>query len=63
MFQLQTCFDVRFPQHPQDLVKSGAVCLTYPSAFAERTGAAHWEILLRARAIENQSYVFGSAQM
>jgi len=60
---LQTCFDLRFPQQSQDLVKAGAVSLSYPSAFTERTGAAHWEILLRARAIENQCYVFCSAQI
>jgi len=60
---LQTCFDIRFPRHSQDLVKAGAVSLTYPASFTEVTGAAHWEVLLRARAIENQCYVFGSAQI
>ncbi|KAF8324036.1 carbon-nitrogen hydrolase [Clavulina sp. PMI_390] len=60
---LQTCFDVRFSDSARALVqKHNVTALTYPSAFAERTGAAHWEVLLRARAIENQCYVFGSAQ-
>lgn len=44
------------------LRKSGASILTYPSAFAQSTGAAHWETLLRARAIENQCYVIAAAQ-
>jgi Carbon-nitrogen hydrolase len=61
--QLQTCYDLRFTQESNQLVKHGAQCLTYPSAFALHTGAAHWELLLRARAVENQCYVFGSAQM
>lgn len=60
--QLQTCFDVRFVEDSNELTRLGATALTYPSAFAVNTGAAHWEILLRARAIENQCYVFGSAQ-
>lgn len=60
---LQTCFDVRFSEPSRLLTQAGAVALTFPSAFAERTGAAHWEVLLRARAIENQSYVFASAQI
>jgi len=40
----------------------GAEILTYPSAFTYQTGAAHWEVILRARAIENQSYVVAAAQ-
>lgn len=42
--------------------KFGAEILTYPSAFTHHTGAAHWEVLLRARAIENQCYVVAAAQ-
>lgn len=60
--KLQTCFDMRFVQASNELVQQGAEALAYPSAFAVNTGAAHWEVLLRARAIENQCYVFGSAQ-
>ncbi|KAF9515061.1 hypothetical protein BS47DRAFT_1294493 [Hydnum rufescens UP504] len=60
---LQTCYDLRFTQESNRLAKHGAQCLTYPSAFALHTGAAHWELLLRARAVENQCYVFGSAQI
>lgn len=45
------------------LRKNGATYLTYPSAFAYSTGLAHWESLLRARAIENQCYVIAPAQV
>ncbi|KAJ2094262.1 Carbon-nitrogen hydrolase, partial [Coemansia sp. S142-1] len=41
----------------------GAQLLCYPSAFTEMTGAAHWEVMLRARAIETQTYVFAAAQI
>lgn len=44
------------------LRKQGADILTYPSAFTNATGEAHWEVLLRARAIENQCYVVAAAQ-
>jgi predicted amidohydrolase len=58
-----TCYDVRFPEPSLALRRQGAHVLTYPSAFTVRTGAAHWEILLRARAIETQSYVLAAAQV
>lgn len=45
------------------LRKNGATVLTYPSAFSYTTGLAHWEILLRARAIETQTYVIAAAQI
>lgn len=45
------------------LSRNGARILTYPSAFAVSTGRAHWEVMLRARAIENQSFVVASAQI
>ncbi|PWN54346.1 putative NIT2-nitrilase [Violaceomyces palustris] len=60
---LLTCYDLRFPEPSLSLRRQGADILTYPSAFTVRTGAAHWEALLRARAIETQSYVLASAQV
>jgi predicted amidohydrolase len=59
---LTICYDVRFAALYQRLVDMGAMALTVPSAFTETTGAAHWHALLRARAIENQSYVIAPAQ-
>jgi len=58
---LLTCYDIRFPEVAQVLKSRGAEILAYPSAFTARTGAAHWEVLLRSRAIETQSYVIGAA--
>lgn len=60
---LSICYDIRFPELYRKQVKQGAQILTIPSAFTEETGKAHWEILLRARAIENLSYVLAPAQM
>lgn len=54
---------MRFPEASTILRKNGATCLTYPSAFAYTTGSAHWESLLRARAIENQCFVIAPAQI
>jgi predicted amidohydrolase len=59
---LSICYDIRFPYLYQALVDRGAIALTAPSAFTATTGAAHWEVLLRARAIECQSYVIAPAQ-
>ena len=59
---LTICYDLRFPALYQKLVGMGAVALTVPSAFTATTGAAHWHALLRARAIESQSYVIAPAQ-
>ena len=56
------CFDLRFPEPAIALRRLGATVITYPSAFTVPTGKAHWELLLRARAIETQSYVVASAQ-
>nr|CAD7593158.1 unnamed protein product [Timema genevievae] len=56
------CYDMRFPELSLALTKMGADLLTFPSAFTFATGAAHWETLLRARAIENQCYVVAAAQ-
>ncbi|KAJ8668189.1 hypothetical protein QAD02_009852 [Eretmocerus hayati] len=60
---LSICYDMRFPELSICLRNMGAQILTYPSAFTYQTGAAHWEILLRARAIENQCYVIAAAQV
>ena len=59
---LSICYDLRFPYLYQALVDQGAIALTVPSAFTATTGAAHWHTLLRARAIECQSYVIAPAQ-
>ena len=56
------CYDVRFPELYRDLVRQGAEILLVPSAFTVPTGRDHWEVLLRARAIENQCYVLAAAQ-
>jgi predicted amidohydrolase len=55
------CFDVRFPELYRTLVRAGAEVLLVPAAFTEATGMAHWETLLRARAIENAAFVIASA--
>ncbi|XP_012216283.1 deaminated glutathione amidase isoform X1 [Linepithema humile] len=59
---LSICYDMRFPELSLTLRNMGAQILTYPSAFTYQTGAAHWEVMLRARAIENQCYVVAAAQ-
>lgn len=60
---LQICYDIRFPEVSTILRKFGAQILTYPSAFSYSTGKAHWEILNRSRAIENQCFVVSAAQI
>lgn len=59
---LAICFDLRFPELFRQLVLLGAEIIVVPAAFTASTGKAHWEILLRARAIENLCYVIASAQ-
>jgi nitrilase len=59
---LSVCYDLRFPELYRELVSRGAELLVVPSAFTVPTGRAHWEPLLRARAIENLSYVVAAAQ-
>ncbi|ALC43587.1 NitFhit, partial [Drosophila busckii] len=59
---LQICYDLRFAEPALLLRKMGAQLLTYPAAFTFATGKAHWEILLRARAIETQCFVVAAAQ-
>lgn len=59
---LTICYDVRFPHLYRTLAQQGAEILTVPSAFSPVTGAAHWETLLRARAIETGAFVLAPAQ-
>ena len=56
------CYDLRFPNLYRKLSKAGSIFLSVPSAFTETTGKKHWHSLLKARAIENFSYVFAPAQ-
>lgn len=59
---LTICYDVRFPALHRALAQAGAEILTVPAAFTRPTGEAHWEVLLRARAIETGSFVLAPAQ-
>src|SRR4029077_17740889 len=59
---LSVCYDMRFPELYRDLVARGAEWLVMPAAFTVPTGRAHWEALLRARAIENLCFVVAAAQ-
>ncbi|HWE23553.1 MAG TPA: carbon-nitrogen hydrolase family protein [Myxococcales bacterium] len=59
---LSVCYDLRFPELYRSLADHGADIISVPAAFTAYTGRAHWEVLLRARAIENQAYVFAPAQ-
>ena len=62
VFGLTVCYDLRFPHLYRALAQAGADVLTVPSAFSPVTGAAHWEVLLRARAIETGCWVLAPAQ-
>jgi deaminated glutathione amidase len=59
---MTVCYDLRFPQLYRALAQAGADFLSIPSAFTVPTGRAHWHVLMRARAIENGSFVFAPAQ-
>ena len=59
---LSICYDLRFPNMYRKMSKRGAIFLSVPSAFTETTGKKHWHTLLKARAIENFSYVFAPGQ-
>jgi deaminated glutathione amidase len=59
---LSVCYDVRFPELYRLLTLRGAEILAVPAAFTLQTGKDHWEILLRARAVENQAFVIAPAQ-
>ncbi len=56
------CYDLRFPNLYRKLAKQGSIFMSIPSAFTETTGKRHWHSLLKARAIENFSYIFAPAQ-
>jgi predicted amidohydrolase len=60
---MTVCYDLRFPELYRSLALAGAQVLTVPAAFTERTGRDHWEVLLRARAIENGAYVLAPGQI
>ncbi len=60
---LAVCYDMRFPELFRQLVAQGAQLFSLPSAFTVPTGQAHWDVLLRARAIENLCYVLAPAQV
>lgn len=59
---LSICYDLRFPQLYRSLAQAGAAILTVPAAFSPVTGAAHWHMLLRARAIETGCFILAPAQ-
>lgn len=59
---LSICYDIRFPELYRRLFNERVELVTVPAAFTRVTGEAHWEVLLRARAIENQCYVIGAGQ-
>ncbi len=62
MLGLTICYDIRFPHLYRALAKAGAELITVPAAFTRPTGEAHWEVLLRARAIETGAFVLAPAQ-
>lgn len=59
---LAVCYDVRFPELFRQLERQGAEIFSLPAAFTAPTGLAHWEVLLRARAVENLAFMLASAQ-
>ena len=59
---LSVCYDLRFPELYRELMHPPCDLLSVPAAFTYTTGLAHWELLLRARAVENQCYVIAAAQ-
>ena len=59
---LSVCYDLRFPELYRAEVDQGASCFVVPAAFTAKTGEAHWDLLLRTRAVENQCYLIASAQ-
>ena len=59
---MSVCYDLRFPELYRQHAERGATVLLVPSAFTVPTGRAHWELLLRARAVENQAFVVAAAQ-
>jgi predicted amidohydrolase len=62
-FGLTICYDLRFGELYRALVERGAEAIAVPSAFTAKTGEAHWEVLLRARAVETQAWILAPAQV
>ena len=62
MIGLSICYDLRFPELYRQMSAAGASLFSVPAAFTETTGKAHWELLLRARAVENLAWVIAAAQ-
>jgi predicted amidohydrolase len=60
---LSLCYDLRFPEMYRIMALLGATVIAVPAAFTAATGPAHWELLLRARAVENQAFVIGAGQV
>lgn len=60
---LAVCFDLRFPDLFSELVRDGATVVALPAAFTAVTGSAHWEVLIRARAVDHQLFVIAAAQV
>ena len=60
---LSICYDLRFPELYRRMADAGADLISVPAAFTAFTGKAHWEVLLRARAVENQAFTFAPAQV
>jgi predicted amidohydrolase len=60
---LSICYDLRFPEPYRIMALRGATVLVVPAAFTAATGPAHWELLLRARAVENETFVIGAGQV
>ncbi|MCW8999918.1 MAG: carbon-nitrogen hydrolase family protein, partial [Kangiellaceae bacterium] len=56
------CYDIRFPEMFRKMSKQGVELIVFPAAFTQATGSVHWEVLLKARAIENLCYLVASAQ-
>ncbi|MEM7020561.1 MAG: carbon-nitrogen hydrolase family protein [Pseudomonadota bacterium] len=60
---MSICYDLRFPELYRAMVRQGVTCFIAPSAFTVRTGLAHWDLLLRARAVENLCYMLAPGQV
>jgi deaminated glutathione amidase len=60
---LSICYDIRFPEPYRIMTLLGAAVIAVPAAFTAATGPAHWELLLRARAVENQVFIIGAGQV
>jgi deaminated glutathione amidase len=63
MLGMSICYDLRFPEPYRIMTLLGATVVTVPAAFTAATGPPHWELLLRARAVENQVFVIGAGQV